>query len=183
MLRAVWLPGTGMALACLAYGGLTTFVTLLFASRGWRPEWPGVTAFASAFIVARVLFGQVADRVGGAKVALVCTVVEAAGLALIWLAETSVCAIVGAALAGFGWSLVYPGFGQEAVRRAPPENRGLATGAFTAFLDVALGVTSPALGLVASWAGIGTVFLVSALVVLGAAGLALRLLCVPRSPE
>jgi MFS family permease len=182
VLRAVWLPGSGMALACLAYGGLTTFVTLLFSARGWSPEWPGVTAFAGAFIAARVLFGQLADRIGGSRVALVFTIVEAAGLALIWLAPSAAFAIVGAALAGFGWSLVYPGFGQEAVRRAPPESRGLATGAYTAFLDLALGVTSPALGLVASWAGIGAVFQVSGLVVLGAAGIALRLLqsSVPR---
>ena len=179
VLRAVWLPGSGMALACLAYGGLTTFITLLFAARDWRPEWPGVTAFAGAFIVARVLFGQLPDRIGGARVALAAAVVEAAGLALIWQAPTAAVAMMGAALAGFGWSLVYPGFGQEAVRRAPAESRGLATGAFTAFLDLALGITSPALGLVASRAGIGAVFQVSALVVLGAAAIALRLVRAP----
>ena len=79
--------------------------------------------------------------------------VEAAGLALIWLASGPVMAAAGAALTGFGYSLVYPGLGVEAVRRAPPESRGLAMGIYTAFLDVALGFGSPALGLIAGWAG------------------------------
>jgi predicted MFS family arabinose efflux permease len=81
-------------------------------------------------------------------------------------------------LTGFGYSLVYPGLGVEAVRRAPPQSRGLAMGAYTALLDVALGFGSPALGLMASWAGLGSVFLAGALIVLCAAAIAVRLLAV-----
>jgi predicted MFS family arabinose efflux permease len=82
-------------------------------------------------------------------------------------------------LTGLGYSLVYPGLGIEAVHRAPPESRGLAIGANTAFLDLALRLASPALGLVASGAGMGAVFLVSTLIVLGAAAIAVRLLNMP----
>jgi predicted MFS family arabinose efflux permease len=85
----------------------------------------------------------------------------------------------GAAITGAGYSLVYPGFGLEAVRLAPPEAKGLAMGAFTAFLDLALGVSNPALGLVATRTGIRSVFLLSTLVVLGAATVAVRLLRPP----
>jgi predicted MFS family arabinose efflux permease len=88
-------------------------------------------------------------------------------LALVWLAPDRVLAATGSALAGFGYSLVYPGLGVEAVRRAPPQSRGLAMGAYTVFLDVALGFGSPALGLIASLAGLGSVFLVTTLTVLG----------------
>ena len=56
----------------------------------------------------------------------------------------------GVTLTGLGYSLVYPGFGVEAFRHAPPQSRGLAMGAYTAFLDPSLGLASPALGLVAS---------------------------------
>lgn len=52
-------------------------------------------------------------------------------------------------------------------------------GAYTAFLDVALGFGSPAFGLIAGWAGLSSVFLAAALVVLCAAVIATRLLCVP----
>jgi predicted MFS family arabinose efflux permease len=67
----------------------------------------------------------------------------------------------------------------EAVRRAPPQSRGLAMGAYTAFLDVALGFGSPALGLIAGWGGLSSVFLAGGLIVLCAAVIAARLLFAP----
>src|SRR6266571_5082200 len=137
---------------------------------------PAFSKFAVAFIFARVVFGHLADRIGGAKVALVSVLIEAAGQALIWLAPWSALALIGAALTGFGYALAYPGFGVEAVRRAPPQSRGLAMGAYTAFLDVTLALASPALGLIAGAAGLGAVFLASTLVVLCAALIAGRLL-------
>ena len=174
VVAAVWLPGVGLALTSAGFGAMTAFVALLFAARGWT-VWPAFTTFAVAFIVARMLLGHLADRMGGAKVALTCLLIEAAGQALLWLAPSSLIALIGAALTGFGYSLVYPGFGVEAVRRAPAQSRGLAMGAYTAFLDVALALASPALGLIAAMSDIGTVFLASALSVLCAAPVALRL--------
>jgi len=61
----------------------------------------------------------------------------------------------------------------------PAQSRGLAMGAYTAFLDLAQGLASPALGLVASAAGLGSVFLASTLVVFWAAAVAARLLSAP----
>jgi MFS family permease len=173
---AVWMPGLGAALSSIGFGAILAFSALLFADRGWLPVWLPFSAFATSLIVARVMFGKLPDLLGGARVALVCVFVEAAGLALIWWGPAEIWAAVGAVLTGIGYSLVYPGFGVEAVRRAPPQSRGLAMGAYTAFLDVALGLGSPALGLIAGSAGLGAVFLASAVVVLGAALIALRLL-------
>jgi predicted MFS family arabinose efflux permease len=89
-------------------------------------------------------------------------------------------AVFGAVLTGFGYSLVFPGFGVEAIRRAPPQNHGLAVGAYTAFLDLTLGLASPLLGFIGGIAGIGAVFLTSAVVVLASAFIAMQLLP-PRS--
>jgi len=50
---------------------------------------------------------------------------------------------------------------------------------YTAFLDLALGLANPALGLVASGVGLGAVFLVSTLVVMCAAAIVVRLLNAP----
>jgi MFS family permease len=103
-------------------------------------------------VAARLLLGHIPDRLGGARVALISVLIEVAGPALIWLAPSQVLAAAGALLTGLGFALVYPGLSIEAVRRAPPQSRGLAMGAYTAFLDVALGFGSPALGLIAGWA-------------------------------
>jgi MFS family permease len=176
---AVWVPGLELALSSIGFGAITALIALLFANRGWSPAWLAFSAFAIAFIMARTAFGHLPDRLGGARVALVSMLIEAAGQALIWLAPGAALALVGAVLTGLGYSLVYPGLGIEAVHRAPPESRGLAIGANTAFLDLALRLASPALGLVASGAGMGAVFLVSTLIVLGAAAIAVRLLNMP----
>jgi MFS family permease len=179
VVRAVAVPGVGIALTAVGFGAVTTFGALMFAERGWGGAWIAFTVLSAVFILGRVTFGHLPDRVGGARVALVCVVVEAAGMATIWLAPSPLLVFLGAAITGAGYSLVYPGFGLEAVRLAPPEAKGLAMGAFTAFLDLALGVSNPALGLVANHTGITSVFLVSTLVVLCAAVVALRLLRAP----
>lgn len=176
VVRAIWMPGLGSALSSIGFGAIIAFSSLLSAERGWNPVWLAFSTFAGSLVVARLVFGHMPDRLGGARVALVCVLIETAGLALIWLAPGRGLAAVGAAFTGFGYSLVYPGLGVEAVRRAPPQSRGLAMGAYTACLDLALGFGSPALGLIAGWAGLGSVFLASALTVLCAAVIAVRLL-------
>lgn len=123
------------------------------------------------------MLGHLPDRVGGAKVALNFVLVEAAGQGLLAVAPSFSVGLLGAALTGIGYALVYPGLGVEAVRRAPEDSRGLAIGAYTAFLDLTLGVASPALGLVGQRAGISAVFGVSAVAVTCSAAVAVRLIC------
>ena len=102
---------------------------------------------------------------------------------MIWLAVRPEMALAGAALTGFGFSLVYPGFGVEAVGRVPPESRGLAMGAYTAFLDLAQGLASPALGLIAAGSKLSALFLVSSATVLCASLVACWLIANPSTLE
>lgn len=175
VLKAVWLPGMGMAFAGLGYGTMTAFAVLLFVQRGWQPAWLSFTAFAAALMVARVFFGPLPDRLGGARTAMIFVVIHSAGMAMIWLSPFAWLAFIGAALAGFGYALVYPGFGMEAIARAPAESRGLAMGVYTAFIDLSLGILAPLLGLLANMAGLGSIFLINALLALCAVPIALRL--------
>ena len=175
VMALVWFPGLGAALSSIGFGAITAFSALLFVARGWAP-WPAFTVFASVFILTRLFLGHLGDRFAPSKVALICVLIEAAGLALIWLSPSLSLALTGAGLTGFGYSLVYPGLGVEAVRTVPAENRGLAMGAYTAFLDGALGFGTPALGFLADHAGLGSVFGASMLAALGAAAIAAALL-------
>ena len=176
VIRAVWVPGLALALSGVGFAAITTFVPLLFVERGWGQAWLAFTTFSVAFMVMRVTLGHLPDRIGGGKVALICMLIEAAGLAVIWRASDFSVALAGVTVSGLGYSLVYPGLGVEAVRSAPPQSRGVAMGTYTAFLDLALGLASPILGLTASAFGLTSVFLLSALLVLPAAAVALRLI-------
>jgi MFS family permease len=161
VLGTVWVPGMGMGLCCVGYGVITTFIALLFAAKNWGSASLAFTSFGAAFILARIFFSHAPDQ-GGAKVALVCVAIEVVGLLLIWQAVSPMIVYAGTALVGFGYSLAFPGFGVEAVRRAPPQSRGAAMGAFVAFLDIALGVTGPTAGAIAGVAGVNAVYLAGA---------------------
>jgi MFS family permease len=162
VLGTVWVPGLGLLLCSVGLGVITTFAALLFAARNWGSASLAFTAFGVAFIGARLMFAHLPDKIGGGKVALVCVLIEAAGQLMIWQADHVLMAYAGAALTGFGYSLAFPGFGVEAVRRAPPQSRGAAMGAFVAFLDMSLGITGPAAGAIASASSVGTVYLAGA---------------------
>jgi MFS family permease len=182
VIGAVWLPGCGAALSTLGYGAILGFSSLLFADHGWHPLWLAFSVFGTALIVARLWLGHWPDRRGGGVVALQFIIVQAAGLATMGLASSVMMVSLGAAMAGFGYSLVYPGFGVEAVRRVDPAHRGLAMGLYTAFLDLALGFGTPVLGAVADRAGLGVIFQISALVALLGAGTAFVLMRARRVP-
>ena len=162
VLSAVWVPGLGLACSSVGFGVITAFIALLFASKDWGNASLAFTAFGLAFIGARIFFGHLPDRIGGAKVALICVIIEAAGQLLIWGADAPFLAYLGAALTGFGYSLAFPGFGVEAIKRAPAQSRSLAMGAYVAFLDISLGISIPLAGVLAAVAGVASVYLAGA---------------------
>lgn len=176
VLSAVSGPGLGLALCSVGFGVITAFIALLFAAKRWGDASLAFTAFGVAFIAARVLFSHLPDKIGGAKVAIVCVLIEAVGMLLIWRADSAAAAYVGTALAAFGYSLAFPGFGVEAVRRAPPQARGLAMGAYVAFLDLSLGIVSPLAGALAKARGVEAVYLAGAVAVALSAVVALALM-------
>ncbi|MFH2256082.1 MFS transporter [Enterobacter sp. KE9933] len=176
VLGAVLWPGMGLALSSVGFGLITAFIALLFAAKQWGNSSLVFTAFGLVFIGARIFFGHLPDKLGGAKVAMVSVAIEAVGLLFIWGAGSASLAYIGAALTGFGYSLAYPGFGVEAVRRAPPQSRSLAMGAYVAFMDIALGLTTPMAGALAGAKGISSIYLAGTITVALALVIALRLL-------
>jgi MFS family permease len=167
--------GMGLALGGLGYSVLATFVTLYYASRHWGGAALCLTAFGVAFIAARLLFIHAIDRYGGFPVAIVCLTVESLGTLLLWRAPAEWVAFAGAALAGFGYSLVFPALGVEAVRRVPVHNRGTALGIYTVFSDVSFFLVGPVAGAIIGVWGYASAFLFAFLSVVCALGIAVVL--------
>lgn len=175
VVRLIWVPGAGLALAALGFGAIAAFSTLLFAERGWPHAALAMTAFGAAYVLARLLLGGLPDRFGGARVAAASAAVAALGQLGMWLAPSGVVAVLAAAATGLGFSLAFPSFGVEAIRRVPPQNRGVALGAYTAFFDATLGLGVPALGLVVGALGTSAAFAVGAGTALVSLAIALTL--------
>ncbi|WP_207282369.1 MFS transporter [Pseudomonas sp. FW300-N2F2] len=166
--------GAGLSLASIGYGTLTTFITLFYISRGWTGAAWCLTVFGICFILARLLFISSIARFGGFNSAIACMSIETLGLALLWLAPSTPFALVGAGLAGFGLSLVYPALGVEAIKQVPNTSRGAGLSAYAVFFDLALAIAGPLMGAVALNLGYSSIFFCAAL--LSVIGLGLTLL-------
>ncbi len=158
--------GTGLALGGIGFGTIATFITLYYASHSWPNAVLCLSLFGACFIGARLLFGNLINRLGGFRVAIACLLVETLGLLLLWVAPNPGLALAGAALTGFGFSLVFPALGVEAVNLVPASNRGAAVGAYSLFIDLSLGITGPVAGAIASGFGFASIFLFAALTAL-----------------
>jgi MFS family permease len=175
----IWREGLGLMLSGVGISGLTAFASLYFAAHAWGNAGLVMTAFGVGFIFVRVVLGNLPDKIGGYRVALLSLVIEAIGQAMVWGAPLEIVALAGALVTGLGCALVFPALGVEALKRVLPANRGTAMGAFVAFLDIAYGFAGPAAGLIAGQFGYAAVYLLgAACALLGAA-----LVATARRPE
>jgi predicted MFS family arabinose efflux permease len=159
----------------VGYSALATFVTLFYASRRWDGAALCLTAFGFAFIATRLMFIRTIGTFGGFPVTKVCLVIESFGVLLLWLSVSPWMALGGAALAGAGYSLVFPALGVEAVERVPVENRGTALSVYTVFADVSFFMVGPVAGAVIGAFGYASVFLFAWICVLAALAIVLIL--------
>ncbi|QWW69868.1 arabinose transporter [Rhizobium sp. WYJ-E13] len=156
----IWVHGLIVCLQGMGFAAIGSFFTLYFRDLGWDHAGLGLTAFGSGFVLVRILFGHLPDRYGGLSVAVVSLAVEAIGQLLIWSAADPTIALIGAFMTGLGCSMIFPAMGREVVLLVAPHLRGTALGGFSAFQDLAYGLTGPLAGVLADRAGYGSVFLV-----------------------
>jgi MFS family permease len=163
--------GIGLALAQVAYNVLATFIALYYVSRHWAGAALCLTAFAVTLIVARLIFIRTISWFGGYPVAKANLFIESIGALLLWRASSPTMALIGAAICGLGFALVFPSIGVEAVQRVPAFNRGTALGVYTAFADVSFFLVGPIAGSLIGWFGYPSVFLFALISVLAALGI------------
>jgi MFS family permease len=175
VVRLIMLPGAGLALSAVGFGAIAGFSGLAFAARGWAHAELAMTAFGAAYVLARLLFGRLPDRFGGARVAVAAVATAALGQRGLGLATSGTMAIVAAALTGFGYSLAFPSFGVAAIGQVPPQSRGAALGAYTACFDAAMGFGVPVLGLLVGASGYGAAFAAGTVAAIGSLLVAITL--------
>lgn len=163
ILGRIWRLSSVVGLQGVGFAVLGAFVTLYFLSNGWDHAGLGLSLFGAGFVISRILFGHLPDRIGGARVAMGSLAVEAAGQYLLWLSPSPSGALLGCLMTGLGCSMVFPAMGTEVVKRVPPQLRGTAIGGFAAFQDLSYGASGPVVGIAADHAGYGIVFLIGAI--------------------
>jgi predicted MFS family arabinose efflux permease len=150
--------GVGLALGSIGFGCIATFITLFYAAHGWPNAALTLSVFGVMFVGVRFLLGRTINWLGGYRVATVSFGIEAIGLATLWLAHDVHMAMLGAAIAGLGFSLVFPALGVEAVHRVPEHSRGSALGLYSVFMDIAMAIAGPIGGWIASGMGFSAIY-------------------------
>lgn len=151
--------GLVVCLQGIGFATIGAFFVPYFIDHNWSITGLGFTAFGSGFVLIRLLCGHLPDKFGGFAVSVFSLFVEATGQYLIWYSVSPIQAIVGAFLTGVGCSLIFPAMGREVVLRIAPQFRGIALGGFSAFQDLAYGLTGPVAGYFADKHGYSVVFL------------------------
>jgi predicted MFS family arabinose efflux permease len=168
VLGRVLLHGLGLTLGTVGFAAIASFTGLYYSSRHWSDPALALILFGGCFIVTRLLFAGAINRWDGFRVAMVSFILESAGLLVLWSATTHDVALAGAALTGCGFALVFPALGVEALKTVAEQNHGAALGVYTAFLDLAMGITGPIAGFIVGKFGYSAIFLCGS----GAAGCA-----------
>jgi MFS family permease len=164
-------PGFAIALASFGYAAVATFIVLHLEARGIGNGAAVFAAFAAMIVITRLIFGNLPDRMGAAPVAIAATLGEAAGLALIAVAQSLPVALAGGMLMGAAFSLLNPALMLIALGRVSQRARGAAMGTYTAFFDAGVGLGAPLAGLVAALAGYEAAFFFAAAVCVASAAL------------
>ena len=159
VLGRVFVHGLGLALGTVGFAAIASFTGLYYSSRHWTDPALALILFGSCFIVIRLLFAGTINRWDGFRVSMVSFIVESGGLFVLWSATTHDVALAGAALIGCGFALVFPALGVEALKTVADQNRGAALGVYTAFLDLAMGITGPIAGFIVGKFGYAAIFL------------------------
>lgn len=154
--------GSVIALQGVGFAVLGAFISVYFLHRHWHHGGLGLTCFGLAFVMGRLLFGHLPDRLGGLRVALVSLAIETAGQICIAFAPSPSLALLGAVFTGSGCSLLYPSMGVEVVKRVSGPMRATALGGFAAFQDLSYAVSGPVAGLVSDRFGDRAMFLLGA---------------------
>ncbi|MCY0386232.1 MFS transporter [Robbsia sp. Bb-Pol-6] len=177
IIQAIWVPGLGLALASSGFGVIAAFLALRYSEAGWSNPGLGISCFGVGYLLMRVFFAGLPDRVGGFKVAMVSLLVEAAGLMLLAHAHSAGMALAACAVTAVGYSLIFPSLGVEAMKRVAAEHRGMVLGTYFACFDLGLALAGPLTGLVVQRFGLASAFVAGS----GAALLSFSLIAVSRA--
>lgn len=171
----IWRHGLALLLGATPYATVISFTTLYFLAHDWAGAGYALAGFGLGYIVVRIFFIHLLDRAGALLAGAGSLSVEVIGMLLLAVAPNGIVALIGATLTGVGFSLVFPSIGAEAVRKVTPQDRGSAVSAFSAFLDIALGLTGPVMGVLLSLGGFPLIYVAGAVAAVAAIALVLAL--------
>ena len=178
------LPGAVLAASIVGLGGFSAFVPLYALQIGLSGSRLVFATFSIVVLLIRSLGAQIPDRLGPSRSARTALLCQTTGLVVLGLWQVPFGLYTGTVILAMGQALIFPALMTLALGNAPPSERGAVVGTFTAFFDLAFGLGTVLLGVVAELFGYGGSFLASAVVAFsGFALITVRSLRAGRDPR
>lgn len=163
-LRPVWFVAGGFAFVLTAY---FTFLRTFVDETGVGSVGLFFAVYGAAAVVLRIGFGWVPDRFGPKNVLYPALGSLGLGFVVLAIAGGNGEIALAGLLCGIGHGYGFPILSGIVVDRAPDEDRGSAISLFTALFDLGILVAGPALGVIITSFGYPTMFVTSAVVIVG----------------
>ena len=123
-------------------------------------------SYSAAAVVARILGGRLADRIGEGRIIPYAFLVTGAGLLLMTCLGGSEVLVLSGLLSGCGHGFLFPCLNSLVVRNEPVAIRGKITGVFTGGFDTGTFVGCIVLGYIGEWVGFRMLFLVAGVAII-----------------
>lgn len=178
--RGAGLPGLIFGAAAYGYGTISALLVLFLEHSMGAGSSIGLTAFAAAFLFARVAGSPVADRLRRKTLTILNLSIEAAGLLMVAAAHTLLTAIIGTVVTGAGVGLMFPTIVALTLSRAGGQRAGAAVGTASSLWDIGIMIAGPLGGALVHF-GYPAAFAAAALIVSAAAAVAVVLSETPKT--
>ncbi len=155
-----------MFLAMTVYGGIVSFITLYSAEIGIANAGLFFLAYAIAMSLTRPFAGKSMDRRGPGPVLLIGFICLIAGFLLLSASRELIGFTAAAVLMGVGNGNIWPTLQTMVINIVEPQRRGVANSTYFSAIDLGIGLGSIVMGWLAQGTSIGTMYLISALILL-----------------
>lgn len=156
--KEAWFPALLAVMTTLAFGAIMTFLVLFGKQQGLTHIFLFYLINAAVATIIRPFTGKWYDKNGPWSIIISSAILGFLSLIVLSYATNDVQLSVAAVLFGAGYGTVMPSLQTWAVQKVSNEKSGAANATFFSSFDVGVGISAFALGILAKWIDLGTIF-------------------------
>ncbi|MBP2641374.1 MAG: tetA 2 [Firmicutes bacterium] len=161
--NVILIAASAMFAGTTVYGALTAFLPVFAVERGFADFGLFFTMYAVGSLTSRLVLGKISDRFGRYRIIIL-------GLLLLGLSSFLIASLsqfytlmISGVCAGIGFGALVPSLIALVADKTKPQERGVALGILTSFLDLGISAGAIVLGFVGEYWGYSTLFGVGSL--------------------
>lgn len=144
----------------VAYASISAFIVVYGGTKGWGQIGLFYTAYAISLFAFRPLNGRLYDRLGIAPMVIFGNLSFACGILMIALTDNFLVCLLAAVFCAYGYGGAICTFQADAMKKAPRERRGVASGTYFMFNDLGGFFGATAAGVIAGLVGYGRMYII-----------------------